>query len=58
MTTNGHARHDSPTSPPEMGHSAPEYLVIVHPAGGFRAPPPAPPPAAGAPPRRGPGAPP
>jgi predicted RNase H-like HicB family nuclease len=38
MTTNGHARHDSPTSSPEMGHREPEYLVIVHPAGDLDAP--------------------
>jgi predicted RNase H-like HicB family nuclease len=45
MTTNGHARHNGPAASPEAGqgapdtgHSAPEYLVIVHPAGDLDAP--------------------
>jgi predicted RNase H-like HicB family nuclease len=45
MTTNGHARHNGSAAPSESrpgtatpGHGAPEYLVIVHPAGDLDAP--------------------
>jgi predicted RNase H-like HicB family nuclease len=39
MTTNGHARPAVPqAAPPDREPGAPEYLVIVHPAGDLDAP--------------------